>query len=98
MKTGMHLRYDADELGRLDNLLKHATMGLQFVTQAIEGLREVIGTGVLYNDERTGRHRAKRVVSAKGALSWREARNRPPVEASPRKKRQRPRQRRPKSS
>jgi hypothetical protein len=69
-----HLRYEYNEFHRFDTLLKHATMSLQFMTQAIDGLREVVGTGVLYADAGRGRRRArpKRIASAKAMLTLRE--------------------------
>jgi hypothetical protein len=67
-RRGIDVRYNYDELGRLDTLLKHATMGVQFVTQALEGLREVIGEGVVCSADR-----GVRVASAKAMITLRDA-------------------------
>jgi hypothetical protein len=69
-----HFRYEYNELHRFDSLLKHAATGLQFVQQALDGLREVVGTGVLYTEVglRGRRARPKRITSAKAMLTLRE--------------------------
>lgn len=70
-----HIRFPFDELSRFDTLLKHATMGLQFATQAIEGVREIVGSGVVCTDSgpRGSRAKPKRIASARAMLSVREA-------------------------
>jgi hypothetical protein len=68
-----YIRLPYDELGRLDNLLKHGVMGVQFTQQALDGLREVIGTGVVYRDVGRSNRKSGDIASAKAMFSLREA-------------------------